>query len=1107
MSDSYKKLTSHSKITSKSSNQQYKEGLLSQTQDDSQADFNYKNDQTKVYDNSEDRQKIYKKLNDAPDEMSLSRTIQFFARHSYRDIKRKKCHFCLAFCSVFIVVMFSLVVNTLVQRGPIIFLKVVEGTEGEIDGVISGSNGEHSKQAFSTMSDDNMLNYTRVMEALATDDYRLSPRKTFCGSKIGSDQNNKNIIDHEDESEMAKWRAQYDPSTNMPSRDQAYSPNVQTLQPACLMLWDTKLEQKNEIGRLYEFEPMKYGECSMTQKQAENLNVQEGDMIYYQMYLSTLYNGLINKYNRYAVQQGQKQLSQITLFQTKFRIPCKVVRIMSNSYGKFPDIMLQSGQMGFMEYGQFLNILSNYLPEAHKNNEDFKQFLRDQSKVTLEEYADVLLLSLPTPRVSYYESTNYEETQRKISVYAAGLVKDLGYYPVNISLDILNVLKNYSYAVLFMGLIFDIIILLFVVISVLLIYSLLMISVETKTFEIGVMRMVGLSKYGIVIMILLQGLMFVLPAIITGFAFSFPVLGIIYDRLLTKDLGIPNDPIPSTASVIQALAIGFIIPMLASIYPIKSSLEKELNDSLDYQRSKQQAIYVEVLKKEDQQSVTYQVIFGMIAVVYGLSIFYYLPISILELDFKMILSIFFFILVGMLLGLTLLAFNLQRVLEIILVNVMLIYEKKSFRQMVLKNLLAHKIRNKMTSLIFSLALGFIIFLIVSYNLQLQSVQLLALQKEGGYLIIDTADKGQQIDPKVYDEVIKRHLQNIQDFTYITADTSRKNTLGIQSIKTSDRARIEQFNTGVYGVQPSIFDAMINDFVKIGSQNDSTGMPLAEQLYTARGSQGMAVGTVMAKQARADNPEKTLYNHMVLSLELESKKIYYTMRNIFNTDRAPGFTMQSRKQNSQKNSALVSLPMHARISGLQSLRQVQYERLVVMFKDPLNKEQTDAFLQDLKNSEMRNENPRVFNANDQQETFEQVNLILNMIFNVIIAITMFLCFFSLSSSMTANLYEQSKEIGVMRAIGMNKTRIQLLYIYEAFILVMASSLMGILIGTMVGFTMVVQQMLFTDIPLIFFFPWTQFLIILSLSIICAFASTYGPTKNLTNKEISSVFRMT
>jgi hypothetical protein len=40
------------------------------------------------------------------------------------------------------------------------------------------------------------------------------------------------------------------------------------------------------------------------------------------------------------------------------------------------------------------------------------------------------------------------------------------------------------------------------------------------------------------------------------------------------------------------------------------------------------------------------------------------------------------------------------------------------RRLVLKNLTAHKMRNKMTSLIFSLAIGFIVFLIVSYKLQI-----------------------------------------------------------------------------------------------------------------------------------------------------------------------------------------------------------------------------------------------------------------------------------------------------------------------------------------------------------------------------------------------------
>lgn len=69
-------------------------------------------------------------------------------------------------------------------------------------------------------------------------------------------------------------------------------------------------------------------------------------------------------------------------------------------------------------------------------------------------------------------------------------------------MDVLSNMKDLSTGVLFLGLIFDIIILLFVIISILLIYSLLMISVESKSFEIGVMRMIGLSKSGLVTMII-----------------------------------------------------------------------------------------------------------------------------------------------------------------------------------------------------------------------------------------------------------------------------------------------------------------------------------------------------------------------------------------------------------------------------------------------------------------------------------------------------------------------------------------------------------------------------------------------------------------------------
>ena len=93
----------------------------------------------------------------------------------------------------------------------------------------------------------------------------------------------------------------------------------------------------------------------------------------------------------------------------------------------------------------------------------------------------------------------------------------------------------------------------------------------------------------------------------------------------------------------------------------------------------------------------------------------------------------------------------------------------------------------------------------------------------------------------------------------------------------------------------------------------------------------------------------------------------------------------------------------------------------------------------------------------------------MIFNVIIAITMFICFFSLSSSMTGNLYEQVKEVSVMRSIGFEKRVITKLFIYEAFILVLSSSFSGVIIGTVLGWGISVQRSLFVGMPAPLSFP--------------------------------------
>lgn len=125
------------------------------------------------------------------------------------------------------------------------------------------------------------------------------------------------------------------------------------------------------------------------------------------------------------------------------------------------------------------------------------------------------------------------------------------------------------------------------------------------------------------------------------------------------------------------------------------------------------------------------------------------------------------------------------------------------------------------------------------------------------------------------------------------------------------------------------------------------------------------------------------------------------------------------------------------------------------------------------------------------TTTRITNLLNKVFNIIILMTMFLCFFALSANMSANLIEQTKEIGVLRAIGFRKSRIILLYFYEAIVLVLASSTTGVLVGMVVAETFVLQQTLIMQIPGAVFFPWRQFVLIVGLSFICAFFSTVAP----------------
>ena len=80
-------------------------------------------------------------------------------------------------------------------------------------------------------------------------------------------------------------------------------------------------------------------------------------------------------------------------------------------------------------------------------------------------------------------------------------------------------------------------------------------------------------------------------------------------------------------------------------------------------------------------------------VTFGVVVYDLMPYALLHVELGLLLGIFFAILFGMIAGLVLLAFNFERLLEVMFVKILFFWENKSIRSLCLKNMVAHKRRN------------------------------------------------------------------------------------------------------------------------------------------------------------------------------------------------------------------------------------------------------------------------------------------------------------------------------------------------------------------------------------------------------------------------------
>jgi hypothetical protein len=165
----------------------------------------------------------------------------------------------------------------------------------------------------------------------------------------------------------------------------------------------------------------------------------------------------------------------------------------------------------------------------------------------------------------------------------------------------------------------------------------------------------------------------------------------------------------------------------------QNALNKNVNDSINVQRSKAKAVIVTVERASVQRASMALLAIGTLLTVAGILIYYGLPAALVSSDTTLLFNIFLVLLASMMIGLVLLALNLQPLLEGLLVwlaFLLMPWESGAMSSLVWKNLQAHRLRNRKTAITYATALGFIIFLAVAVNIQLSTSSYQALLTAG-----------------------------------------------------------------------------------------------------------------------------------------------------------------------------------------------------------------------------------------------------------------------------------------------------------------------------------------------------------------------------------------
>ncbi|CEM33325.1 unnamed protein product [Vitrella brassicaformis CCMP3155] len=1043
----------------------------------------------------------------------------FFVRSALSEIRRRKCAFLLGFLSCLLVVAASAIVSTVTEVAPAIFLRRAEGEGGQIDVEVYG-RGSPSLPVYFRAVDRSppFINYTVARSILMQD-----PAKRFAASSPRVRLEGVNAYS------MCRVNRSSIHTAVLGRVCGAYELGVQ------LVLIDTNQERKMGLGRDWPFDKLDPATAVLAPAMAGKLRLTSGQEFIIAFYAADL---LVS----YAAQMPSVSNRTLDMAAEYSQVRMPVVfasRFPRGAAGKVPES--EANKVVFMELETFHTLLAQSLDPWLDNSTAIPQQVAGRS---VAEFATSVVVNYAENRISNYLRSNFDSVQVDVTEYAADVRTLLSWDAVICVPQTLKALAAYRFGGLFVGLVLNLIVFILFVLSIVLVYSLLLISVETKTFQLGILRMIGLNRRGLVELILIQALSYVLPALVFGLLAAVGGNALVA-RMFYRLTRIPVSSALSWRSIVYSCTLGILIPVVASFLPIKAALQLNIHEALDVHRSKTKVVAVQLERTATRVNWT-GVLVGLLLAVFGFCIYYLVPLALISFNIALFTNIFFAVLMGMLFGFVVLSLNLEQLVERAVVFIFLWWETTAVKRMVLNNLVAHRLRNRKTTIMYAVALAFIIFLMVSYTMELETSKMDALKQKGTELAVDVESNYRKLEG-----ILQQFMRGSRPpiHSYASVSTSLDQSLGTKQLQGEkvafDLVTIEnighlhvQYST-ITAVSPNVFDTTGSQFLRVSERIDGgrpSGLSLTEYLYTVRGSSSGLMGAIFKDKFQLQDPhlpnkqsflvtisgdtvDKSVSTSAVGGLTVPGNLLQPGKKKGHNllariqpaafVESAPAFYFSKFPDQLDFQNLLVSYPTFLRLAeqagGPRSVRQLGIERVLVdLRRDKRGRVDVDGRTLDAIVSDL-SDYSTVSDYRDIENSVNESRGIMDVVFAAAAVVVMVLCFFSLVSSMAANIFEQTKEMAILRSIGVTKARVTILFIYEAFVLITSASVLGLSIGMAVGWTMTAQRALFTQLPLTFVFPYWVAIAVVATAALSATLASYFPASSLLRLQISELMR--